>query len=131
MALHPRIATLVHTLLNIADDVVHFFITSMALFCTLAFQAYWSFGMDNPAFDTFPSSMWTQFQMIVGEYPWPDGGLQDGMQGMMQFVYLFIFTFLIFFVLLNFFLAIVVDAFCGLKQAVADNRSENPFFYDT
>merc|ERR1719217_590427 len=118
------------TILNIMDDVIHFFFVSLALFFTLAFQAFWSFGMDDPNFETFTMALWTQFKMVVGDYPWPDGGLKGGMQGFMQLAYLFIFTFLIFFILLNFFLAIVVDAFSAVKRRVADNRSENAFFHD-
>merc|ERR1719316_876198 len=86
--------------------------------------------MDDSNFETFSMALWTQFKMVVGEYPWPDGGLKSGMQGFMQLFYLFIFTFLIFFILLNFFLAIVVDAFSAVKQGVGDNRSENAFFHD-
>jgi hypothetical protein len=130
MSLHPRIAILVDTMKNIADDVIHFLITSLALFCTLAFQGFWSFGMSDPSFESYTMSLWTQFQMVVGAYPWPDGGVENGIQGFMQIVYLFIFTFLVFFVLLNFFLAIVVDAFSSIKTEVAINRSDQAFFRD-
>jgi hypothetical protein len=130
MSLHPRIALMVDTIRNITDDVVHFIITGSALFCTLAFQGFWSFGMDDPAFESFTMAMWTQFQMIIGFYPWPPGGVRPGFQGIMQVAYLLIFTFLVFFILLNFFLAIVVDAFTRIKQEVAINRAENPFAMD-
>jgi hypothetical protein len=130
MALHPRIGTMVDTLATIADDVVHFMITSMALFSTLAFQAFWSFGMNDSNFESFSISLWTQFKMIVGDFPFRGGGLQSGFQGLMQLIYLLIFTFLVFFVLLNFFLAIVVEAFSANKAELKKNRSENPFFVD-
>jgi hypothetical protein len=130
LTLHPRIAVMVDTMRNILDDVIHFFITGIAIFATLAFQAFWAFGMDDPAFESYTKALWTQFQMLVGDFPWPAGGLKGGLGGAMQFVYLFIFAFLVFFILLNFFLAIVVEAFSDIKKKVAINRSEMPFVSD-
>ncbi len=46
----------------------------------------------------YPTAIWSQFQMITGEYRWPDGGAL-----LLEVLYLFTFSLIMFFILFNVF----------------------------
>ena len=33
------------------------------------FRRYWMIGAENSAFETFEAAAWSQFQMVIGEFP--------------------------------------------------------------
>ena len=49
----------------------------------------------------------------------------------MYFIYLVMYGFIVFFTLMNFFLAIVVDAFIEVKQEIEKQLTERTFPFDS
>merc|ERR1719456_2148220 len=68
--------------------------------------------------------------MVVGEFPWDSTQSLDSLSLLIFFIYIFIFAIFAFFILLNFFLAIVVDAFTRVKEEMEANVVENSCIYD-
>jgi hypothetical protein len=131
MRVHPRIAVLARTLNFAFDDTFHFLILFCMIFGILAFVSWWSFGATIPEFSTFGEACSRQFEMLVGEYPWDSlAGLPDNVW-YMYVVYLIMYTILAFFILVNFFLAIVVESFMQVKEQIENQVTENASPYDT
>eukprot|EP00392_Amoebophrya_sp_AT5.2_P012938 g13045.t1 len=157
LRVHPRIAVLYKTIEVALDDLFHFFIVFGLLFAVLAFYdsfallyiknffrallswtvhtfiGVWMFGAINGKFASFTDSFITQFEMLMGEYPWPlSWGDADGRvpstpltpespldQNYTLFhTYLQIYSLVVFFILLNFLLAIIVDSYASVKEMV-------------
>uniref|UniRef100_A0A0G4H733 Polycystin cation channel PKD1/PKD2 domain-containing protein n=1 Tax=Chromera velia CCMP2878 TaxID=1169474 RepID=A0A0G4H733_9ALVE len=109
------------------DDMWHFVIIFGILFFCLAFLATWAFGpMGYSSFETFETASMTQSMMLIGDWPWPEGNGSHLLLGL----YLFTFGFVVFFVLVNFFLAIVVDAFQVIKDQIRECEVEASFLAD-
>ena len=79
MNCHPRIAVLYGTITAAADDLFHFFILFTVIYSVFGFAAHWAIGADNEKYQTFPAALTTQFEMVIGEFPWQDdvGGLES------------------------------------------------------
>ncbi|EER08668.1 hypothetical protein Pmar_PMAR017726 [Perkinsus marinus ATCC 50983] len=118
LATHPRVAILAETVRIGSDDMFHFFILFATLYSLLAFLARWVFGDSLAQFKSFNAALYTQFQMLIGEWPFDDfDGYEN--QGVMIF-YMILFGIVMFFMVLNFFLAIVVDSFESTKQEIEE-----------
>jgi len=89
--------------------------------------AFWMFGTDSPDFDSPNKAMYMQFRMVTGDFDFL--GDQDDPDPLF-YVYAVTFVVLVAFVLLNFFLAIVVDGFMIAKASVKVNEAENTFAFD-
>merc|ERR1719409_962881 len=122
LSLHPRIAVLVNTIKEAADDIVHFVITFTLLYTVLAFLSFWMFGSSQMVYNTFGDAMLTQFKMLIGEWPWTENTDPQ------LFIYLLTYALIMFFILLNFFLAIVVDTFTRVQEVVQETQVEKSFF---
>ncbi|CAD7939844.1 unnamed protein product [Amoebophrya sp. A120] len=116
LRVHPRIAVLYKTIEVALDDLFHFFIVFGLLYAVLAFIGVWMFGAINPKFASFMDSFITQFEMLMGEYPWPESTLDQNFG--LFFSYLNIYSLVVFFILLNFLLAIIVDSYASVKEMV-------------
>ncbi|CAD7965144.1 unnamed protein product [Amoebophrya sp. A25] len=116
LRVHPRIAVLYKTIEVALDDLFHFFIVLGLLYGVLAFIGVWMFGAINGKFASFSDSVITQFEMLMGEYPWPES--QTDQDFGLFFSYLNIYSLVVFFILLNFLLAIIVDSYASVKEAV-------------
>merc|ERR1719478_1665638 len=68
--------------------------------------------------------MLTQFKMLIGEWPW------TSTTDPQLFIYLLTYALIMFFILLNFFLAIVVDTFTRVQEVVQETLTEKAFFSD-
>eukprot|EP00929_Paragymnodinium_shiwhaense_P075941 TRINITY_DN3891_c0_g1_i1.p1 TRINITY_DN3891_c0_g1~~TRINITY_DN3891_c0_g1_i1.p1 ORF type:complete len:1255 (+),score=150.39 TRINITY_DN3891_c0_g1_i1:76-3765(+) len=111
-SLHPRLAVLVSTLVNLADNLFHFMIYFALIFTILGFLGFWMFSAENAVqFGTFGSAIYTQVQMFVGEIPWP-----DGMPDAYFYIYLLLYIFVVFVTLMNFLLAIIVSAYTRVQE---------------
>ncbi len=78
----------------------------------------WMFGATNEKFQNINTAMVTQFEMLVGEYPWPESDLEQNFQSFLS--YLVIYALVIFIILMNFLLAIVVDSYAKVKEEVKE-----------
>ena len=119
MAVHPKISIIAKTITNGLDDVFHFMLVFVSIFVTMAWLAHWSFGMDKEPFSSMPTALNTCFQMLIGEYPWGP----EHTEGLVQKVWLVVYTFLIYFVTINVLLAIIVEAYLGVKKDNEDDVS--------
>jgi len=131
MRVHPRMAALYMTLSRAFDDLIHFIFTFLMLFFVLAFASTWMFGSTNADFGGLEAACYTQFRMIVGDFgSFPAISGKIGIEDRIFLIYIAIYACVCFFVLLNFFLAIVVDAYAATKEAVVDSVVEKTLISD-
>jgi len=100
----------------------------ITLFCVLAFLAMWSFGDKVADFGNFWTACYTQFRMLVGEFQMPIGE-NSGFEITFGF-YTIVYFIVVFSLLLNFFLAIVVDSYSNVKDAIVHCKVENNVIWD-
>ncbi len=116
MRSHPRIALLYETLYLASDDVWHFMLGFVFLYLILGFIAYLEFGLGQTnAFGSFFSALYTQLQMIIGEYPFEDYTLTRAP----YIFYVFFFILFVVYILLNLFFAIIIESFAQVKNSVS------------
>ncbi|CAD7928389.1 unnamed protein product [Amoebophrya sp. A120] len=131
MNVHPRVAVLTSTLSKSVDNMCHFFLVFLILYVVLAYLGHWIFGALAPdEFGTFGEAMSSQFKMIIGEFPFDSSGYMNTLEQNMFLLYLFMYAIIVFFTLMNFFLAIVVDAFIEVKAEIENQVTERSFPFD-
>jgi len=124
--LHPRMAVLVETMNGLGDKLFHFMTYFMLIFNILAFLGYWMFSAEqNMEFGTFERTLYTQFKMFTGEFPWP-----DEVPSPYMYVYLILYISVVFVILVNFLLAIVVDSYASVQQSLEDQVTEQNICID-
>ena len=127
-SLHPRVALFVNTISGIIVDMAHFMLTFSVLFVTLAVIGHVFMGQYRPEFSDIPVSLETQFMIITGgSFPFQAFGTKSSS---VEVLYLLSYALIVFFFLTNFFLAIVVDGYAKVSQAVQDNDAENSIVLD-
>ena len=122
MHFQPRLGVVTRSLLLAGPDLLHFTVVAGIVFVGYAMMAHVIFGNVIEKFSTFQLSIDTCFEMLLGEI----GVNEDlkaltGLQGLAGSLFFWTFELLVFMVLLNFLLAIIVDAFSVVK----DNTSES------
>ena len=126
MTVHPRINLLVATMVEAGDEVIHFIVSFAVIFFMLALIALAFFGNSQPDFATFNKATLNLLLMVFGEIP-PNLAVQPT-----DFIIFFIIVYcLTSLFMLNFFLAIVIDAYGAVKQAVINQITEQSVFKDT
>jgi hypothetical protein len=132
MNAHPRMALLTRTLVLAWDNIVHFFALFILIFLMLAYMVHWLLGGDLfEVFGSFSQAFMSQTRMIFGEWIYSAG--VDELHGVwltMYWIWAATFMLLVFFTLLNFFLAIIVDAFVVVKEQIEKQVTECSFPYD-
>merc|ERR1719171_1206620 len=112
---HPRVAILGNTLKTAMSGMRHFFMLFVFIFLILGFLAHWTFGTAaRENFGTFYGTCMRQFKMIIGDWPFDDQSVVDNsMSATFVFffgVYFLSYAVIVFFTLVNFFIAIIVEA---------------------
>jgi len=107
----------------------HFVLYFALIYLLLATLGFWMFAaQDNERFGSIPRACYTQFAMFVGDIHFPDsstGGITQ------QFtLYLILYVAVVFVAMLNFLLAIVVDAYGLVKGRLQDCNLEQNVLYD-
>jgi hypothetical protein len=122
--LHPRVGILVETIRHSLEGMLHFCFLVFIIYTCAACIGFGAFGSDLDRFSSFPETVQTLINLTLGE--WPENTFDN------YKVMLFTLTFLIlnFFVLLNFVIAIVVDAFAHAKRAVEDDPTLSSVWSD-
>lgn len=123
---HPRIAIVSDTIMQAKGDILHFIFVFVIVFLTFAWLGHWSFGSRKVLFQTFSSSCHTSFRMLIGDWSFEEAWKE----GTMQIVWYACFAFVIFFLLMNMFLAIMVEAFLSVKQKNESSFVELSFLED-
>jgi len=122
--IHPRLASLTGTLGRSLDDMWHTsLLVCLLMFCFAAI-ATWRFGDQHVQFADFSTSLQTQFEMLIGDFPdaWTDT--------MDLIVYTVLFMMVMFVLVLNFILAIVVEAYMSVREENAKCEIEMDFGTD-
>jgi hypothetical protein len=114
---HPKMALLTATIGKAFQSILHFLLLFGTLFSMFAFSAHWMFGDYIEVFGTYGETVKQQVRMIVTGEIWTDGAenLNDTMTAM-YWLYACTLVLVMTWTLLNFFLAIVVDAFADVKE---------------
>mmetsp|Transcript_23437 Transcript_23437/g.54597 ORF Transcript_23437/g.54597 Transcript_23437/m.54597 type:complete len:1028 (-) Transcript_23437:67-3150(-) len=130
-AAHPRLALLTSTIGYGADTMVHFAGLFISIFLFLAFMGHWMLGGDLEPLRDFYHTLTYMVNMFYGDELLPEGTdkLPVAMQ-VMAWIFGITFLLVVFFSLVNFFLAIVVDAFMTSKEKVDAQCTEKSFFVD-
>jgi len=130
-SVHPRMGIFTATLSKAYSSLMHFIPLFSICFLMLAFVAHWQLGLYLEEFSTFDAAISSQSRMLFGEYIYANSA--DKLHGPMTlkyWLYAGSFMLVIYFLLLNFFLAIVVDAFGEVKKEEIENQSEGSFMGD-
>eukprot|EP00746_Dinoflagellata_sp_MGD_P141012 gnl/MRDRNA2_/MRDRNA2_74183_c0_seq1.p1 gnl/MRDRNA2_/MRDRNA2_74183_c0~~gnl/MRDRNA2_/MRDRNA2_74183_c0_seq1.p1 ORF type:complete len:1030 (-),score=157.71 gnl/MRDRNA2_/MRDRNA2_74183_c0_seq1:57-3146(-) len=110
--MHPRIAIISDTCTMAFDNVLHYMFVFLWVFIAFAWLAHWTFGVDKPLFQTLQSSLHTACRMLIGDWNFEE----QWKEHRLQLLWYFCYTFVIYFLLMNIFLAIMVEAFLSLKK---------------
>ena len=105
----------------------------LLMFCGFAGLAAISFGGERVEFATLSASFETLFDMMLGEVPIGSDGASSLLRWSndpLMFIFVVTFNFLIFFVMLNFIIAIIVEAYLNTKKMVENDETEQEFFTD-
>jgi hypothetical protein len=107
------------------DDLLHFVYVASVLFFVFAFAAHFTFGTEMEAFATLSGTFYTQCRMVIGDWPF-----SNQTPGIAYTTYLVAYTVIVFITLLNFLLAVVVDAYAKVTTATQDLVVEKSLLYD-
>ena len=127
-SLHPRLAMLVGTLVNAADDLWHTAILTCLLMLSFAAVGTWRFGDRLAQFETFQKSMQLEWEMMFGAFPenWSgDKQLEDDLKAWTS-----LYQMILFLLIINFVLAIIVEAYMKCREEAVKNQCESEFFRD-
>eukprot|EP00403_Amphidinium_massartii_P024999 CAMPEP_0178391464 /NCGR_PEP_ID=MMETSP0689_2-20121128/11178_1 /TAXON_ID=160604 /ORGANISM="Amphidinium massartii, Strain CS-259" /LENGTH=1125 /DNA_ID=CAMNT_0020012011 /DNA_START=11 /DNA_END=3385 /DNA_ORIENTATION=- len=128
---HPKVAMLTATLHRSYPQLEPFVFVFSCVVLFLGFMAHWMLGADVVEFKTIVESLVSVVKMLYGEFLTPDG--LDEIHAEMEIIfYIYALTFLIivYYLLLNFFLAIVVENFLEIKYEMEEAVVEQSFFED-
>eukprot|EP00746_Dinoflagellata_sp_MGD_P138886 gnl/MRDRNA2_/MRDRNA2_72451_c0_seq2.p1 gnl/MRDRNA2_/MRDRNA2_72451_c0~~gnl/MRDRNA2_/MRDRNA2_72451_c0_seq2.p1 ORF type:complete len:440 (-),score=73.25 gnl/MRDRNA2_/MRDRNA2_72451_c0_seq2:208-1338(-) len=124
---HPRTGLLVRTIAEAADHLAHFFLIFLVVFVLFAFFGFSFFGRRFEAYSTFTATMETQFKFLLGSHP---GDMGEKHQKLACIVYQGAFVIVVMCMLLNFFLAIVVNQFTVEAERVQRMPAEQNTLVD-
>ncbi|GBF96992.1 polycystin cation channel family [Raphidocelis subcapitata] len=116
MDFQPRLGVITRSLRRALPDLLHFALVAGAVFLGYAVTGYLLLGNSVPQFAGLGAAVNTCFAMMLGEFGdvWAALGQLDG--GVAAALFFWTFMLLVFLVLLNFLLAIIVDAFAEVKE---------------
>ncbi|KAK3281907.1 hypothetical protein CYMTET_10329 [Cymbomonas tetramitiformis] len=127
----PRMGILTRTLTVAASDLYHFFILLFLIFVGYGVTGHLVFGTTLEAFSEPFKSMYTLFNLMV----FGDNSVAEDMfllsesqgiaMGIVSMVFYMSYAVLVVLVLVNFLLAIIVDAFTVVKESIKESTSLN------
>ncbi|GFR50551.1 hypothetical protein Agub_g12825 [Astrephomene gubernaculifera] len=117
MDFQPRLGVVTRSLWLAGPDLIHFAIVAGMVFVGYAMMAHLIFGNAIAAFATFGESINTCFEILLGNIDVNnDLRALGGLQSVAGALFFWSYELLVFMVLLNFLLAIIVDAFSEVKE---------------
>jgi len=128
---HPKMGVLTATVYRALDQTFHFLLLFSVLFLMLGFMAHWMLGEILEEFGSFNEALISQSRMVFGEFIQASRApeLQGSMKAM-YWIYAATFMLVVWMTLLNFILAIVVDAFVDVKGDNAEKVFVRNFILD-
>lgn len=131
MNAHPKMAVLTATVAGALNNLMHFMFLFIILFFMLAFMAHWMLGEYIKEFGTYGNALLSQMQMFFGEFIKAEHTDElHGVMLLMYWIYAWTFIVVVVLLLLNFLLAIVVDAFVEVKDHFKDKLFMSDFATD-
>lgn len=135
-AAHPRIGVITSTISKAWDHLFHFGIVLCNSFVSLGLISFFAFGSTIKLFSSPTNSFLSQSRLLFGHWiqETEDATMTSEELATVDFVafwvYIITFMLLMFYMLLNLFLAIIVDAFFEVKKDEEEDETENHFFVD-
>ncbi|CAD5121175.1 DgyrCDS9711 [Dimorphilus gyrociliatus] len=109
------------TLARCAKDLAGFAVMFFIVFLAFAQLGYLIFGTQVKDFSSFPSSIFTLFRIILGDFNFHELEAANRVLGPIYFI---LYVFFVFFVLLNMFLAIINDTYSEVKADISNQTNE-------
>ena len=123
-SVHPRLALLTGTIAKAFDDFIHTIMLIMLIMSSFAGIGTWRFGSTNPSYATWEISMQTEFMILMGAVDEKWASTIDYQ------IFNVLYIMIMFLLVLNFVLAIIVEAYMGVRQANEDCVIEMDFLSD-
>jgi len=128
---HDKMAVLTRTVIYGLDDILHFLALFGILFAMLTFMVHWMLGDHVSVYATYGDAVAAQGRSLFGEFIYAGGAESlHGSMLVMYWLYATTFLLIVFYTLLNFFLAIIVDAFVEVKLKNKEAAVAKDFFSD-
>lgn len=122
MDFQPRLGVVTRSIALAGSDLVHFSIVASLVFVGYAMMTHLIFGSFIEAFSTFANSVNTCFEILLGDVSIASQLKElSGLQAAAGTLFFWSFEILVFLILLNFLLAIIVDAFSAVKENTTES----------
>eukprot|EP00892_Ulva_mutabilis_P001573 jgi/Ulvmu1/11416/UM075_0078.1 len=124
MHFQPRLGVVTRSLVVAMPDLFNFLLVGGVVFMGYAMMGHLIFGTVITQFKSFPDAITTCLEIIMGD-PSINAELRrlPGLMNTVGQLYFWSFELVVFMVLMNFLLAIIVDAFCEVKEATVSSAS--------
>jgi len=123
---HPRTGVVIRTLRTAGDDLWHLSVVFIPIILGLAWLSAFALGGSHEDFATPGYALVTGYRIVLGDFIFK-GPDQEKWETFLFFV---VFALAVNIALLNFLIAIVVDALLRAKKENEDNITEESFFRD-
>ena len=128
---HPRIALITNTFFFSMNNLFHFMILFIVIFFGFAVIATWRFGSTRPELGDLWASLRSQLDTLLGPPGLYEVGSKEAGDSIEYFFFIVSFHFVCFFLMLNFFLAIIVDAYEQVQAHNEELATEQDLVSDT
>jgi len=128
-SLHPRLAMLTGTVIIALDDLWHTALLTCLLMLSFAGLGTWRFGDRLAQFETFEKSLQIEWEMLIGASI-PENWSGDKQLARELQVWTVLYLMIVFLLILNFLLAIIVEAYMKVREEAEGNEVESEFFRD-
>lgn len=123
MDFQPRLGVVTRSLGLAASDLGHFFILAMIIFLGYSMMAHLIFGYSIKNFSTLGLAINTCFEILLGEISVNAELMRlNSLEKIPAVIFFWSYEILVFMILLNFLLAIIVDAFSDVKSQIEETR---------
>ena len=124
MRAHPRLNLLPATLVAASNDLINFLISAGVIYLGTASLGWYMFSSYSNQFATFPRTLGTQAELLLGSFP--EGWQEDAA----LCVWTVLFSSTIYYCLLNFLLAIIVEAYQKAHESTTQTGVTQNFILD-
>lgn len=116
----PRLAVITATLQRCFSDMVHFMVIFAIVFANFALGAYFLFGHQLQEWSNWGRSLNTAFRTMMGDFDFQEMWRIAPLSAITWF---WLFMILVVLVMLSMLLAIVMDAYCEVKEKTQDQST--------
>ena len=123
MDFQPRMGVVTRSLGLAASDLGHFFILAIIIFIGYSMMAHLIFGYSIQKFSTLGLAINTCFEILLGEISVNEDLMRlNSLEKIPAVIFFWSYEILVFMILLNFLLAIIVDAFSDVKSQIEETQ---------